>query len=335
MRETVSRTSSTMTGRAIPWPRRLRYLAEAAGFFVVIGFFRLFSVERASAVGAWIGRVGVAPTGLSKLARENLRAAYPDKTAEQIEALIRAMWDNLGRVMAEYAHLDKIRWKTAKPRIEVSGVEHIAEAQARGRGVLLVSAHFANWEVMPIIGHELGLPGAAVVRPANNPYVNRWLDRLRLRNGMPEIIAKGAAGTRRIFTLLRKGECICIMVDQRVSEGIPAPFFGRDALTTPAPAALALKLGAAVLPITNVRTGGAHFHFRAHPPIEPPNTGDPERDLVTYTAAINAFMETQVREHPEQWLWIHRRWVDPDAALRKRAQALSRGGATNATSNRV
>ena len=119
-----------MTGRAMPWPRRLRYLAEAAGFFVVIGFFRLFPVERASAVGAWIGRVGVAPTSLSKLARENLRAAYPDKTAEQIEALIRAMWDNLGRVLAEYAHLDKIRWKTARPRIEVSGVEHIAEAQA-------------------------------------------------------------------------------------------------------------------------------------------------------------------------------------------------------------
>ena len=330
----MSEENSAAPPRALPLPRRLRYRAEAAGFFVMIGFFRLFPIERASSLGAWIGRALIAPTGFSKLARENLRASYPEKSGAEIAAIIRAMWDNLGRVMAEYAHLDEIRWRGANPRIEVEGLEHVAAAEVRGKGILLVSAHFANWEVMPFAAREYGFTGAAVVRPANNPYVNAWLERARKRNGLQEIIAK-AQGTRRIFTLLRKNGCICMLVDQRASEGIPAPFFGRDALTTPAPAALALKLGATILPVANERVGGARFRVRVYPIIPPPETGNPGTDLMAYTAAINAFVEARVRERPEQWLWIHRRWVDPDAALRRRAQLLSRGGATNATSSRV
>jgi len=123
-----------------------------------------------------------------------------------------------------------------------------------------------------------------------------------------------------------------MLVDQRASEGIPSPFFGRDALTTPAPATLALRLNAVIVPISNERVGGAHFHIRVHPVIEPPSTGNATSDLVALTAKINAFVEQRVREHPEQWLWIHRRWVAADAPLRKRAQALE--GAFKATSKR-
>ncbi len=338
--------SSGPPPRRIPPTRRLRYLAEALGFYLVIGFFKLFPIESASAFGAWIGRNFVAPTGFSKLARENLIAAYPEKTVTEVDAILCGMWDNLGRTLAEYSHLGKINTGCTNRRLTISGGENVTAALARGKGVIFVSGHLANWEVLPIAGREFGLEGASVVRPANNPYMNAWLERTRTRYGMAELVSKGAQGTRRIYSLLRKGACVCMLIDQRASEGIQVPFFARDALTTPAPAILALKMGVAIVPISNERVGGAHFHVHAHPMIEYESTGDATRDLIALTTAINYFMEEQVRAHPEQWLWIHRRWVDENAPLRKRAQALSdqvladqalseRGTAHKAASNRV
>jgi KDO2-lipid IV(A) lauroyltransferase len=321
----------------MPLPRRLKYYLETAGFFLVIGFFRMFGIDRASAIGGWIGRNIVAPTPMSRLARKNLIAAFPEKSPAEITAIVRAMWDNLGRVMAEYAHLDKLHMDGPDPRIQIDGLDVLDAAISRGKGILLVSGHFANWEIMPFGARDYGITGGVVVRPANNPYVNRWLENARIRNGMAEQIPKGAPGTRRIFSLLRKGEAALLLVDQRASEGITIPFFGREAFTTPAPAALALKLGAVVVPASNTRVGGARFRMTVHPPIEPPNTGDPDRDLVEFTAAMTRFVEARVRERPHEWLWIHKRWVQVDAPMRKRAQALSplRGGDSNATSNRV
>lgn len=322
----------SLGGRKIPLVRKLRYFAEAAGFFAIIGFFRLFGLENASSIGGWIGRKLVAPTKFSNLARENLRSAFPEKTEDDIEAIIRGMWENLGRVMAEYAHLDKIHWKSSDPRLSVTGLENLPPEEQRKDGVLLISGHFANWETMPIAAREFGISGATIARATNNPYVNSWLEKLRVRNGLPELISKGGDGLRRVYDLLRKGNFVCMLVDQRASEGISVPFFGRGAFTTPAPATLALRLNSIVVPISNERLDGARFHIQVHPAIEPPNTGDRSRDIVEFTSKLNAFVEERIREHPEQWLWIHRRWVDADAPLRRRAQALS--GAINATSKR-
>ena len=337
MNQTVPPPPSSRATGALPFAKRLRYYLETAGFFTVIGFFRLFGLDRASDIGGWIGRNIVAPTPMSNLATKNLKAAFPEKSPEEIAAIVLAMWDNLGRVMAEYAHLDKLHKDGPDPRIEILGLDRLDAAIARGKGVLLVSGHFANWEIMPFGARDLGIRGGVVVRPANNPYVNRWLESARIRNGMAEQIPKGAPGTRRIFSLLRKGEAALLLVDQRASEGITIPFFGRDAFTTPAPAALALKLGAVVVPASNERVGGARFRMMVYPPIEPPNTGDPDRDLVEFTAAMTQFIEARVRERPHEWLWIHKRWTRNDAPLGKRAQALSplRGGDSKATSKRV
>jgi Kdo2-lipid IVA lauroyltransferase/acyltransferase len=311
----------TVENGKLPFARQLRYWIEAAGFFSVIGFFRLYNIDRASAIGGWIGRNVAGKTFLSRRALRNLRVAYPEKSQAEIAAILNAMWDNLGRVMAEYAHLDEICWRSSDPRITVTGVENFEAAKARGKGLIFLSAHFANWEIMPIAAREYGVTGGIIVRNANNPIVSRWLDALRSRKGMPEQISKGAQGTRRVFTLLRKGETILLLADQRASEGIRVPFFGRDAFTTPAPASLALKLGAAILPVSNRRMDGARFHMHVHPAIEPPNSGDHERDVYLLTAALTRFIEDRIRESPGEWLWIHKRWVKRDAPLRKRALA--------------
>jgi KDO2-lipid IV(A) lauroyltransferase len=239
------------------------------------------------------------------------------------------MWDNLGRTIAEYAHHDKLSIAGPDPRIEIVNVHLVHEAVALGKGTIFASGHFANWEVMLHVARQLNLSGGAVYRPVNNPYINRFIVGQRLTNG-PEIqISKGAQGTRRIFTLLRAGRSIFLLVDQKTNEGMPIPFFGRDAMTTPAPAALALKLHSAVLLATNERVGGARFRINFHP-IEFSPSGDHDRDVVDFTTAITAGIEREIRRRPSQWLWIHRRWPKPGDTPKTRraldAQALGGAG---------
>ena len=180
----------------------------------------------------------------------------------------------------------------------------VERAAATGKGIEFVSGHLGNWEVMLHAARQFGLDGGAVYRPVNNPYIDRYIVRQRMAYGPREPIAKGAQGTRRIFTLLRGGKSIFILFDQKTNEGLPIPFFGRDAMTTPAPAALALKLGAIVLFASNERMGGARFRMTVHEPITIEPSGDHDRDVLELTTKLNAALEEVVRKRPSQWLWI-------------------------------
>jgi Kdo2-lipid IVA lauroyltransferase/acyltransferase len=297
-----------MSKLAASW-KTLRYLGEAALFFPFMGFFKLIGIDAASAAGGFIGRHVFYRLGPANTARNNLRAAYPEKSAAEIEEIVREVCDNLGRVVGEYPHLDKL---TIGPggRVETRGMENGDAAVASGKGVMFISGHFANWESMPVAAALRGYECALVYRPPNNPYVDRWIARQRAKLGPKEHISKGAKGTRRIFTFLRRGKVILMLVDQKTYEGVPAPFFGRDVMTTPAPASLALKLGCILLPAAVERLHGAHFRLTVHPPIEFEPSGDSERDVPALTAKINATIEELVRRNPSQWLWTHRRWTN-------------------------
>ncbi|HEY2068004.1 MAG TPA: lysophospholipid acyltransferase family protein [Rhizomicrobium sp.] len=308
----------------MPLGETLRYRAEAAAFFTMIGFFRLFSIDTASAIGGWLGRNVIYRTGVTKRARTNLAHAYPEKTDAEREAIIVEMWDNLGRTVSEYAHLQKFSIHGPDARLEVTGTQYAEAAIASGKGVIFVSGHFANWEMMPATAEQLHYECGEVYRPLNNPYVDRWLVGQRMGNGPKNQIAKGVQGTKRIFTMLRGGKCVVLLSDQKTNEGLPAPFFGRDAMTTPLPAAFALKLGTVVLPASNERIGGAHFRMKIYPPVEYTTSKDHDRDILDLTVKITQSIEQLVRERPSQWLWIHRRWPkDGDKMRSKRAAALA------------
>lgn len=289
-----------------PW-KTLRYLGESAPFFPFMALFKLIGIDAASALGGFIGRHVFYRLPPTKTARENLKASYPAMTPDEIEETVRQVCDNLGRVVAEYPHLDKLALGPGG-RIEMVGKEFGDAAVATGKGVMFISGHFANWESMPVAGALLGYEGGLVYRPPNNPFVDRWISRQRAKRGPKEQISKGAQGTRRIFTLLRRGKSIFLLVDQKTYEGVPAPFFGRDAMTTAAPASLALKLGSILLPASAERLDGARFRVTIYPPLEFEPSGDFDRDVLALTAKINAAIEAMVRERPAQWLWVHRRW---------------------------
>jgi KDO2-lipid IV(A) lauroyltransferase len=294
-----------MAEPSLPLSLKLRYGAEAALFLAFMGLFRIMGVDAASALGGFIGRNIFARTRVTARARENLARAFPEKTQAEINAILKSMWDNLGRTVAEYAHLDKFDLHGANPRIVTENVE-VAE-KIRGNAVLMLSGHFANWEILGIAAARFGLDGAIVYRPPNNPYVDRYIARARAKKGYTEQIGKHN-GVKRILSVLRAGKAILLLADQKTNEGVAAPFFGRDAMTTPAPAMLALKLNVPVVFASNKRLGGAHFRVTLHPPLEFTPSSDVHADIQAMTAAINLRLEEMVRADPSQWLWIHRRW---------------------------
>lgn len=313
------------TPARLSFAKTVRYLAESAGFFTLMGLFKTLGVDAASAAGGFLGRHVFYRLPPANTARSNLTAAFPEKSPDEIETIVRAVCENLGRVVAEYPHLHEL---TVGPegRIIVEGEEYLEAAMNSGKGIMFISGHFANWEMMPVAAMQKGIECAIVYRPPNNPFVDRWISRMRAKGGPKEQITKGAQGTRRIFTMLRRGKGILMLVDQKTWEGVPAPFFGREAMTTPAPASLALRMGAILLPASAERLGGARFRVRVHPPVAFEPTGDSDKDVLALTAKITATIEQIVRERPSQWLWTHRRWTTPRDLIKMKRQALAGSG---------
>lgn len=298
---------STFDGKPITPLRRLRYLLHAGLLFGFLGLFRMLPLDTASALGGWVGRRVLAPFAGNRRALANIRLAFPDIGDDEANRIAIGMWDNLGRLIAEFAHLDAFVGDP-EGRIVIHGLENARRILASGKGILAIPGHFANWEVMSVAVRNIGIEGHIVLRPPNNPYVVDWLSRLRDRTGLRGQIVKGAEGTRQIFTRLRRGEMVSIMMDQALAEGIPIDFFGRPAMTNPLPATLALRMDINLVPISIRRTAGAHFEMTIHPPMEVRHTGDMQADVAELTARINHFVEDVVRAAPEQWLWIHNRW---------------------------
>jgi KDO2-lipid IV(A) lauroyltransferase len=218
------------------------------------------------------------------------------------------MWDNLGRVAAEYPHLRKIKVFADDGRVETRGLEHLDRALAAGRRVILFSGHLANWEIAALAGGQYGLDIAQIYRAANNPLVDRLVGRLRGDQG--ELIPKGAVASRRAVAALRRGGHLSLLVDQKMNDGIAVPFFGRDAMTAPALALFALHYDCDVLPVRIERTEGAHFRLTVYPKLPIPNSGDRDADVLALMMAVNWTLEAWIRERPEQWFWLHRRWPD-------------------------
>lgn len=288
------------------WSDRLRYGAEAAVFFFFMGLFRLLPVDAASALGGWIGRTLGPRLPPDRTARANLQDSFPEKSDAERDAIRMTMWDNLGRVVAEYPHLGKFTPLGADARITHDFRTTVAH-NSFPNGLMFLSGHFANWEMMPILTRQLGYEGATMVRPPNNPFVARYIEKQRgLTGPKTQIVKQNAA--RRMLSTLRGGKAIYMLVDQKNNEGVPVPFFGRDAWTTPAAAAFALKLNSRIVIAMNKRMGGARFHVTIEEGPDFTPTGDESADIKALTAIITARIEAQVRSDPGQWLWIHHRW---------------------------
>ena len=300
-----------MTPMRLPRPDR-RYLLhplEAAAVAVGYAVFAALPLDAASALGGWLARTFGPKLGLSRRAAANIGKAFPAKPPTEVAAIVRGMWDNLGRVAAEYPHLGEIGIYGGEGRIQVVGAENVDRMRDDGRPGIFFSGHLANWEILSLAATQRGVPLERIYRAANNRLVE-WLYRRRGVGVEGALIPKGAAGARQLVRSLEKGKHLGMLVDQKMNDGIAVPFFGHDAMTAPALADLALRFDCPVVPARVERLDGARFRITIYAPMELARTADRRADLAAAMAKVNALFERWVRERPEQWLWLHNRWPD-------------------------
>jgi Kdo2-lipid IVA lauroyltransferase/acyltransferase len=278
---------------------------------LVFGFLRLLGPERASGLGGaltrWVGPL--LPAHRTALA--NIRAVFPQMPEDEVRRIARGAWENLGRTGAEYAHLHHLfDWDVDNPgggRTEVDGIAHFEALRDDGRPGLIFSAHLANWELPAICAARYGLEATAVFRAPNNPAARRIVHSIR-SGTMGGLAAAGPGASFAMRDVLEKGGHLGMLIDQHFTRGVVTDFMGRPALTNPVLGKFAKYFDCPVHGVRVIRLPGYRFRLELTPPIELPRGADGQVDVQGAMAAMTKVVEGWVREHPEQWLWMHRRW---------------------------
>jgi Kdo2-lipid IVA lauroyltransferase/acyltransferase len=285
---------------------RLEYWTAAA----ILKFLSL--LPRPAAI--WLGQCVAAALffalpRLRRIGRRNLALAFPDKSPAERKRLLRASCANLGRMAGEFSQFKKMTRDEAKRLVSYNGLERYERAMKRGRGVIFLTGHIGVWELSAFAHALNGYPLNFMARPIDNPLVDALVNDYRLASGN-RILGK-TSGLRAAVSALRRGEAVGILADVNVQrrQGVFCDFFGVPACSTPLVAALALRTGAAVVPgyLTRNRRDG-NYTLTFEPPVRFIRTGDMERDIEANVARCTKVIECVIRRHPDQWLWIHRRW---------------------------
>ncbi len=293
-----------------PLRRRLRHRAELAGFLAVRGALRALPLAAARPLGGVLGGLVWALGVRRSTVAANLARVYPELAAAARRRLARRCYRHFGAMVCDTIAMGRLDAVGLCRRLTLVGWEQLAAAEAHQRGVLMLGGHLGNWEVS---GRPMGLyraPFHVVARPFNNPLVYRYLAAERERFGEREIPKRGAA--KQLFRVLREGGRAGVIMDQRVrpGQGIVLPFLGHPALVSPLPASVALRTGAPAVIVVAWPEKGGRYRVEISAPILPPARGESDDDeaVATLTGRYLDVLEVAIRQHPEQWLWLHRRW---------------------------
>jgi KDO2-lipid IV(A) lauroyltransferase len=286
-------------------PVRLRHRLEYALFRGVEGLVRLLGPDRASAFSGAVWRLIAPHTARHARALENLARAFPEMAAGERERIARAMWENLGRVMAEGLLIERI---LDEGRVEADVTSQAILAEFNGRGVY-ASMHYGNWEFVAWPLTAWGCPTVGIYRPLDNPLLDARVTGLRGKIYVGGLLGKGTDAPRRLFAHARAGHPVGMLADLREMRGVAVPFFGHPAPSTPLPALIARGLDLPLIAGRTMRQGGVRFRVETER-VPVPRTADRDADVRAATAALQAVFERWIRDDPTQWMWAHRRW-DP------------------------
>jgi KDO2-lipid IV(A) lauroyltransferase len=292
-----------------------RKSAAVGGHIMLLLFWliRALNPERTSnIVGKVMERVGPRLRG-HRIARANLKAAFPEKAASEIEKILKAMWRNLGQVAGEYAFLDRL-WdfdlSNAKPGrivIEQDTLDRIARMRALNKPVLYFAAHLANWELPPVMAKALGLQCVTVYRPPEFGAIADQIVNVRARV-MGKLVPAGPGAAIKLKRALDQGLSINMLVDQHFVGGVDALFFGRFCKVNPTFGRLARLLDCTICGSRIVRLADNRYRCELTEPLLLPRDTAGKIDIVGTMQMMTWVIEGWVREHPDQWLWMHRRW---------------------------
>ncbi len=289
----------------------LAFRAEALLVRALLALLRRLKPETASNLGGTFARLVGPLLPVSKVADANLAVAMPALGPAERRRVVRGVWENLGRTVAELPHVAALAENTPSgPGYEIVNRHVLTDLAARGGPALLVSGHIGNWEVLPAACAACGVPFSGVYRAAANPAVDQVIQGLRrqaIGQDVP-MFNKGATGARGALAHLRRGGFLGLVVDQKMNDGIQAQLFGLPAMTAPATAAFALRFNCPVICGHIQRIGPARFRLVVEEPLHLPNSGDRQADIASLTQQVNDILEGWIRARPESWLWLHRRW---------------------------
>jgi len=292
--------------------RSMRFVAEASALRGMVFLARHLPRRALLSLGSGFGALWyLLDARHRRVALGNLGTAFgPALNRNDARRIVRNCWRHYGRTLFDVLAFDRFSAASVGTLVQYEGLEHIRAAYARGKGVVLFSAHYGHWELTALMQGYLGIPLTMVTRPLDNPALEGELARLRGRSGNAILHRRNAV--REMLKTLRRGGGIAILIDQDAhGGGVFVPFFGRASSTTPTLATLALRTGAAVIPTFSIPLGNGTYRVIYEREVEIRDTGDRDADVIRITAECTAIIERWVRRHPELWLWMHRRWKTP------------------------
>ena len=244
-----------------------------------------------------------------QIAFRNLKIVWGGELSENERRTIACRnFMHLARVVFELPYLSKLTSDELQRFVSFHGMEYFKSSLKKGRGVLVLASHFGNWELMALAFSLRYCPINIVVRPLDNPFLDKLITKMRTRGGNQLIPKKGSV--RKILRLLAAGDAVALLLDQNPAwyEGVFVPFFNEIACTNKALSTIALRTGAPVIPVFNVRQPDGSYRVFFEPEVVLDRSGDTTRDIEENTAKFNKIIETYVRRYPEQWFWVHQRW---------------------------
>jgi KDO2-lipid IV(A) lauroyltransferase len=300
-------------------------IADATAGHTAAGLLRVLRLlprqGSANAVAAAARVIGPL-TKEHRIGRDNLKAAFPEKSGAEIEAILTGVWDNLGRVAGEFAHIDRIR-TTLGPDAGPGDVDFSADTerlfrqlQDDGKPALIFAAHLANWELPAQIAQTFGLDTAVLYRRPNLGAVADAVTRIR-SGSMGTLVATGLDAPVRLAEALEAGRHVAMLVDQYYVRGVEVTFFGQRTRANPLIARLARQVDCPIHGTRIVRLPGGRFRAELTEAVPPVRDADGQIDVAGTMQTITTVIENWIREHPEQWLWVHRRWRPQDAPFKR------------------
>ncbi len=284
--------------------KQIKYFFQ---FLLIIIFFLFFKILRfriSSTVSGKIFEI-IGPLFRSKnLIHSNIKKAIPNSNYEELNKITKLMWNNYGRIFAEYMFIKEFRLGKLKSKIKIEGQEILDDIKKHNKQVVFISGHFSNFELMAMHLENSGIKLSAIYRPLNNIFLNKIMERIRKKYICKNQIKKGIGGIKKLINLKKNNYSTALMIDQRVSEGIKSNFFNNEALTTTIPAQLVKKFKIPVVPIFIERINNLNFKITINKPINFSN----ETSIKNITDELNQILEKMIINKPEQWIWSHNRW---------------------------
>ena len=283
----------------------LKYFAQFLGIIILLIIYKILGLKYSSILSGKILKILGPVFRSNNICHSNLAIAFPDLNKDEKEKIIKNMWNNYGKILAEYMYIKKFRnSETFSKNIIIKNQEILEKIKSDSKPVIFVSGHFNNFELMAMHIEKSGIDVAAIYRPLNNKFLNPIMKNIRVKYICKKQIKKGISGTKEILKYFKNGTSVALMIDQRVSQGINSNFFNRKALTTTIPAQFVKKYGAKIVPIYIERLKGSKFQIEISKSIEFSNNDSIE----TITENLNYVIENMIKKNPSQWIWTHNRW---------------------------